>query len=536
VNVAMVGTGGMGLENARGLLKHGQRIVALADVDFGYVDRSLADRARNPRTGEVNPDFVAVQQAYAKATRHADYRKMLEREKGIDGVVIATPDHMHAFAAKAAMELGKHVYVQKPLTYSVHEARVLRATAVRTGVVTQMGNQGHSNPEAQLINEWVRKGALGPVREVHVWTDRPIWPQGLARPAAPKPPAGGPQRPPFGNPYTSRSIAEQTAAAMTAGGSAPPPTLDWNLYLGASPDLPYHPVYHPFNWRGWTHFGVGALGDMGAHLIDHPYWALGLTYPTSIEATSTPWGGDQEHPDSYPQSMTVHYEFAARGEQPPVRLSWYDGGVMPPRPAALPDSVQLDRGGGVLIVGDKGVLMHETYGLRPRIYPESLFASVAPDYVREVGREEEAAFRRRLQQQDQRAQAGAGAGGSTGAQAASRATPAAVTASTAPVQGGLAAVLPPRPGQSATQQVTRQGERPDGMHELNWVDAIRNHRKAICPLEYAAPLTETMLLGIVALRTGQGKKIYYDGETMAVVNAPESNQYLTREYRAGWSL
>jgi len=288
--IGMIGAGGMGASNAFALVKGGQRIAAIADVDPARVQRGAADRTRpDGRTGQVDPAGPQMVEQYAKAARYTDFRRMLERERGLDAVVVATPDHFHAVAAKAAMELGKHVYVQKPLTYTVHEARVLRDTARRTRVVTQMGNQGHSSRDAQLINQWVRAGALGPVRQVLAWTNRPIWPQGVPYPAQAAA-ASGPASAPFGNNVTSRSLNEQLAAAMAAGGpGAPPAGLDWDYYCGPGALIPYNPVYHPFNWRGWTNFGVGALGDMGAHLIDHPYWALGLTYPTSVEATSTPW-------------------------------------------------------------------------------------------------------------------------------------------------------------------------------------------------------------------------------------------------------
>jgi len=201
---------------------------------------------------------------------------------------------------------------------------------------------------------------------------------------------------------------------------------------------------------------------MGAHLIDHPYWALGLGYPTSIEATSTPWGGPRAKPVTYPLAMTVHYEFPARGTMPPVRLNWYDGGLMPPRPPQLPDDLALNREGGVIFVGTKGILMHETYGAKPTLFPAEL-----------------------MQQ---------------------------------------------------TAAVPQTIPRITTSHELNWAAACKKQATASCPFEYAAPLTETMLLGIVALRTGQGRKILYDGEKMAVTNIPESNQYLTREYRPGWGL
>jgi predicted dehydrogenase len=457
LNVAIVGAGGMGMSNAEALVT--QNIVAICDVDFGYVERSLAGRGKD-RDGKPRPDGVLLQEQVGKAVRYADFREMLDKQKNIEGVVIATPDHAHAVIANAAMLAGKHVYVQKPLTYSVHEARVLRATAQKTGVVTQMGNQGHSRDSARLINEWIQAGVIGPVSEVHVWTNRPIWPQGIPRPAAPPPPPAG--APPAAPSWNQRAINEATAAAM-AGNYPAPEGLRWDLYLGpVAEDIPFHPVYHPFNWRGWTDFGVGALGDMGAHLIDHPFWALGLGYPTSIEATSTPWGGPRAKPVTYPLAMTVHYEFPARGTMPPVRLNWYDGGLMPPRPPQLPDELALNREGGVIYVGTKGILMHETYGDKPTMFPAELMEHTAA--------------------------------------------------------------------------VPQTMPRITTSHELNWAAACKKQATASSPFEYAAPLTETMLLGIVALRTGQGRKILYDGEKMAITNIPESNQYLTREYRPGWGL
>ena len=220
-----------------------------------------------------------------------------------------------------------------------------------------MGNQGHSSEGARLINEWIGAGVVGPGDEVQVWTNRP----GLLAAGhwAAHQHAGGGSAGRFGgNPWTYRYVQDVLAAAM-GGGGAPPAGLDWDLYLGPiAENVPYHPVYHPFNWRGWLAFGCGAIGDMGAHLIDHPYWALGLTHPASIEATSTPWGTmplpptdpaaanatpgrAPRKPVSYPLSTCVHYQFAARGSQPPVKLSWFDGGIYPPRPDALPDEVTL---------------------------------------------------------------------------------------------------------------------------------------------------------------------------------------------------
>jgi predicted dehydrogenase len=456
LNLAIVGAGGMGMHNAQQLLS--QNIVALCDVDFGYVERSLGGMAKG-EDGKPNPDYPALEAAFTKATRYADFRQMLDRQKDLEAVLIATPDHLHGVIAKAAMEAGKHVYLQKPLTYSVHEARVLAATAKQTGVVTQMGNQGHSTDDARLIVEWIRAGVIGPVREVRIWTNRPIWPQGIPRPGPPPADFKGLESLDWWGQWAMNAIV---GGAM-AGNFTKPSTLDWPLYLGPVPeDLPYHPVYHPFRWRGWVDFGVSALGDMGAHLVDHPYWALNLRYPTTIEATSTPWGGTEEQPATYPLAMTAHYEFPARGSAPPVRMSWYDGGLMPPRPTVLPDQVQLDREGGVIFVGDKGILLHGTYGAKPTIYPQSLM--------------------------------------------------------------------------EAARAVPKSLPRITGTHEMNWVDACKGKGTTTSPFEYAARLTEVMLLGIVALRAGQGVKIHYDGDAMRITNVPEANRYLTRVYRPGWSV
>jgi predicted dehydrogenase len=353
------------------------------------------------------------------------------------------------------MERGKHVYVQKPLTWSVQESRMLRALADETGVVTQMGNQGHSEDGARLINEWVQAGVIGPVRQVHIWTNRPIWPQGLPEPVMP-------DEMPEDDNWWPGSTNMRIASAISRD-YAMPATLDWDLFrCSNNDDTSYHPIYHPFHWRGWTAFGVGALGDMGAHLMDHPYWALGLEYPTSIEATSTPWGGPSHAPVSYPMAMTAHYRFPRRGMMPPVEMHWYDGGLMPPRPEDLPSDVALDRTGGVIMEGERGILMHETYGRDPTLYPEGLM--------------EEAA--------------------------------------------------------TVPQTFTRI----EDSHEMNWANACKGQGKATCPFSYAAPLTEVMLLGMVALRAGQGRKIYYDGPQMRITNDDDANQFLTREYRAGWGM
>lgn len=474
LNVACVGIGGMGMNNVSTLVNAGENLVAVCDVDFAYVERQLAGRLRPNREGRVSPEAVRLKEAYEKAPKYADFREMLERQRDIDAVIIATPDHLHAVIANAAMKAGKHVYVQKPLTYSVEEARVLARTAAETKVATQMGNQGHSFEGTRRINEIVASGILGPIREVHVWTDRPqrYWAQGIPgpeqipslqppanRPPAAPPPAGQPQLPPAPPSWNIRTVERAILKEMASNPATPPNGLRWDLFLGPAGEIAYHPAYHPFSWRGWVPFGVSAIGDMGAHLLDQPYWALGLTYPTSVVATSTPWGGPASNPASYPLAMMAEFEFPARGAQPPVTLRWYDGGLTP----MLPDVVlpRGDGGGGVLM-GEKGYLTYETYGNDPKVYPASLAAEA--------------------------------------------------------------------------ERIPKTFARVETSHEVNWAQACKGEAKASCPFDYAAPLTELMLLGIVALRAGQGRKILYDGAAMAVTNVPDANAWLRREYRAGWAL
>ncbi len=444
VNVAAIGAGGMGSANMSHLTS--QNIVALADVDYNRVKESVS-----------RDDRADLRAAYEKAKWYKDFRKMLDEQKDIDAVVIATPDHVHAAAATAAMRMGKHVYVQKPLTYTAHEARVLRKTAQETGVVTQMGNQGHSSDDARRINEWIRAGAIGPVKEVYVWTNRPIWPQGIPRPQDNTTASAEQQK------WNGGGVRDRLQSALSGSFSAPE-DLDWDLFLGPAPQRDYHPIYHPFNWRGWVDWGVGALGDMGAHLIDHPYWALELEYPETVQAASTPWGGNEEDLATYPLSTTVHYGFAARGEKPPVMMHWYDGGLMPARPDVMPDEVELDRTGGVIFVGEKGILTHKTYGADPQMYPQNLM---------EEYKSTPETFKR--------------------------------------IEGGRDA------------------------HEMNWIRAIKGEEEISCPFEYAAPLNETMLLGVVALHA-PGETLRYDSKNMKFTNNSDVNQHLKRDYRSGWNL
>ena len=328
LNIACVGVGGMGAVNLLGVCKplsertddswpdsDSQNIVALCDVDWHNAKKSFEE--------------------YPDAKRYKDYRTMLE-EMGddIDAVMVATPDHTHACIAMEAMRRGKHVFVQKPLARTVHETRIMTEAARKYGVVTQMGNQGHSGEGIRLICEWIEDGAIGDVREVHAWTSRPIWPQAMARPQ---------ETPPV------------------------PDTLDWDLWLGPAPYRPYHPAYQPFKWRGWVDFGTGALGDMACHTLDPVFWALKLMYPDSVEASCAKISG-KEFPESYPLASIIRYDFPAREGMPEVKVHWYDGGLLPERPAELEEGRRMGNE-GALFVGDKGKLICGTYGSSPQLIP-----------------------------------------------------------------------------------------------------------------------------------------------------------------------
>ena len=320
LNLAVIGAGGRGADDLQDLKS--ENIVALCDVDW--------DRAAKTFT------------QFPKAEKYRDFRVMLEKEKNIDAVLVATPDHTHAVATMAAIKHGKHVYCEKPLTRTVTEARAVAKAAREAKVATQMGNQGMAFEGNRLINEWIWDGAIGPVREVHVWSDRPThrgkmplwWDQGVERP-------------------------KDTPAV--------PSTLDWDLWLGPAPMRPYHPSYVPFRWRGWWDFGSGGLGDMGIHNLAPVFSALKLGAPESVQASSTP-----VFKETVPIAGTVHYQFPARGEMPAVKVHWYDGGLLPARPAELEEGRELDREDGLIFEGDKGKMLVTGWGgERPRLLPES---------------------------------------------------------------------------------------------------------------------------------------------------------------------
>ena len=411
VNVAGIGAGGMGGGDVATHARNGANIVALCDVD----------------------DNAGAFKSFPKARRYRDFRELIDKEaKNVDAVSVGTPDHIHAVASMAAIRAGKHVYCQKPLTHTLRECRELTRAAKAAGVMTQMGNQGHATEGARLTNEWLQAGIIGEVREVHVWSDRAglLWKQGVDRPK---------ESPPV------------------------PATFDWNLWLGPIRERPYNPIYAPQGWRGWRDFGTGALGDMGCHIIDHPVWALGLGAPTSVEASATLDGsvlaGNRPNFETYPIASIITFEFPARGPLPPVKMTWYDGGLMPPTPPELPAGGRLD-GNGVLYVGSKGKMHHGSHGGMPQLLPAALH--------------EEA-----------------------------KAVPRTMTRS---------------PG-----------------HYEEWLLACKGGPRPVSNFDYAGPLTEVVLLGVLALRA-PGRRLDWDGVNLKVANAPELDQYLHTDYRKGWSL
>ncbi|NQT24718.1 Gfo/Idh/MocA family oxidoreductase [candidate division KSB1 bacterium] len=439
INVAGIGIGGMGQRNIMSILTPESVLAEMkAQTENPEAEQTQGRRRRRrPREPknlaniyalcDVDTEYGAKTfDMYPKAKIYKDFREMLDKEKEIDAVVIATPDHTHAVIAMYAMKMGKHVYCQKPLTRTIKEARMLAQTAKEMNVITQMGNQGHASEGARLIKEWIQDGAIGTVQEVHAWTNRPVWPQGnLPRPEAVEVPAN----------------------------------LDWDLWLGPAPLKGYHPDLCHFNWRGWQDYGTGAVGDMGAHLLDHPFWALDLNQPVSVQSSSTKYSEE-----SFPEASMVTFEFPkSKTGQPPIKLTWYDGGLTPARPNVLEDGRRMGFGGsGVLYYGDKGALIHGDYGNGPRLIPET----------------------------------------------------------------AMEAYKKPEPTLP----------RSPGIHE-EWIEAIKNGGKSTTDFSYSGRLTETMLLGNVAiLNQKSNTKLLWDSENMQITNLPEANEMLHYEYREGWKL
>jgi predicted dehydrogenase len=375
-----------------------------------------------------------------------------EMGKSIDAVTVSTPDHTHAVASMMAIKLGKHVYTQKPLTHTVREARELRLAARKYKVCTQMGNQGSASNGLREAVEMIQAGVIGPVREVHVWTDRPIWPQG----------AEAILRVPGAREAALAAVHRRPPSPLPSP-SSPPKHVHWDLWLGPSPDRPYAPGYHPFAWRGWWDFGTGALGDMACHTANMAFRALKLGYPTSIKAEN-----DDVNPDTYPTWATINFEFPARGDLPPLKFVWYEGQKRYKK--NLPDRKYFHGehppGSGSLLVGDKGILYSPNdYGAACMLLPKKDF----------VGYQK------------------------------------------------------PQP------TLPRNGKGDLGMKE-EWVRAIMENKPEIAysNFDFAGLLTETILLGNVAMRAG--KKLEWDGENMKFTNASDAEKFLHFEYRKGWTL
>lgn len=443
LNLAAIGAGGKGTSDIRNASVDGrERVSALCDVDFsGSASRSV--------------------EAFPKAKRYHDYRVMLDKETDIDAVTISTPDHVHGPAAAFAMKRGIHVYVQKPMTHNIREARLLTEMAREHKIVSQMGNQGASNPLLDMVQQWVDSGVLGKISKVQVWTNRPVWPQGFAMPEPDE--------------------------------SQKPKDLHWDLWVGPAQYRPYTPNLHPFSWRGWWEYGTGALGDVGCHLIDIPFRTLGLHYPTDAECSvgsvyTQMWTPDY-HPEGCPPSsfITLHFE-ATEKSKSPIEMTWSDGGIRPAHPAIIP--ANQDIGGaqsknGVLIIGEKGIIstnINDSSPLMPKLYLQ--------DGTTEFGPEVE------------------------------------------------------------------DNEEPEYGHHRKWVDACKagynspEHRALTSSFDYAGPMTETVLMGNLAIRSymlgrenkdgnvvfDARKKLLWDGDTMRITNLEEANQFVGRTYREGWGM
>jgi predicted dehydrogenase len=310
VRLGVVGVGGRGHDNLAALREAGAQVVALCDCDLRQTANAF---------GEL-----------PQARQYTDWRRMLEREKELDAVVVSTPDHNHAIIAIAAMKLGKHVYCEKPLAHSIWEAREMARVAKASGVVTQMGTQGHAFEGTRRAVEVMRAGVLGDVTELHVWTDRPAgwWPQGIERPS---------DRPPV------------------------PTELDWDVWLGPAPARPYHPAYVPFKWRGFWDFGTGAIGDMGIHNLDTAFWGLELGLPSSaIVRDASPALTDPRRKETAPLWSIIEIRFPPRGKRPGVTMTWYDGGKLPPAELFQGEPI-ISKDGGSLVIGRKGTLFTRTW-------------------------------------------------------------------------------------------------------------------------------------------------------------------------------
>jgi predicted dehydrogenase len=403
LNIACVGAGGKGRSDADAA-SDGNNIVALCDVD----DRQGAE----------------TYEKFPKARRFKDYRVMLDKMgNDIDAVTISTPDHMHFPVAMLAMQMGKHVCVQKPLTNTIWEAHQLLEASRKYKVVTQMGIQGHTNEGTRLLKEWLDAGAIGAVQEILYWTNRPVWVQDPA------------------TEFPAQSV---------------PPGVDWDLWQGTVHERPYNKQIMPKWWRAWWDYGCGALGDVGCHCMDAGFWALDLGAPEWVEASTTKFSDTIG-----PRTTHLVYQFPARGEKPPVKVTWMDGGLMPARPPELESDQKLDPEWGQLFVGDKGkIFVADAYCNSFRLIPETKMKDFQP------------------------------------------------------------------PGKTLKRSPT------PGQPQKEWTYCIKNGKTPGANFEYAVPLTEMVLIGNLAIRANQ--RVEWDSKAQRVTNVPAANDFLKRDYRAGW--
>ncbi|MFM7428822.1 MAG: Gfo/Idh/MocA family protein [Flammeovirgaceae bacterium] len=434
--IAGIGAGGKGYSDLTGFAANPKaKIALLCDVD----DR-MAVKAR---------------EKFPEAKYYRDFREMLDKEKGIDAVSISTPDHTHAVATMAAINRGKHVYVQKPLTHTIYEARMLSEAARKNKVVTQMGNQFSSHEDVRKMKEMVDAGLIGKVKSAVAWTNRPVWPQGIPTPS---------------------------------GKHEVPKELDWDLWLGPSKFIDFNPAYVPFNWRGWWQFGTGALGDMACHVLDPFFRILPVDFANEVECSATTnWEGifkEANYSDCAPSSSSIHFKFPKREGKGDIKLTWLDGGLLPERPEELlPNEPMGDGSNGIILEGTKGKLMAGCYGLKPTLLPTKRMTEVTMPKAK----------------------------------------------------------LPRVPGNEAG-------------HYTQWVDACLKgygQMELSSAFDYAGPLTEAILMGNLAIRSynqrkmnadGKGytfpgrKKLLWDAKNMKITNFDEANAFVKSEYRSGWSL
>lgn len=434
LNIAGIGAGGKGASDMAEFVKGGKaNIVAMCDVDTAQAAASM--------------------KKFPQAKFYADFREMLEKEgKNIDAVSVSTPDNTHAVATMAAMQMGKHVYVQKPLTHDIYEARMLTEAAKKYKVVTQMGNQGGSGNGVREMQEWYQSGIIGEITRVQAWTNRPVWPQGIPTPK---------------------------------GTHEIPKNFNWDLWLGPAAFVDFNPAYHPFNWRGWWAFGTGALGDMACHILDPAYRILPILYPNEVECSIpnqflAAWQ-EAGFVDSCPPASVIHLNYPRTDGKGTIKITWMDGGLLPQRPdELLPDEAMGNWDGGIIFEGTKGKILADCYGANPRLLPTRLMKEIAPPPV-------------------------------------------------------------------TIKRV------PEG-HYLQWVNAcMAGYGNAVTssPFEFSGPFTESVLIANLAIRSWMTKntkakgwedkylgrkKLLWDANNMRITNFEEANQYVKRNYRAGWSL